>query len=237
MLMVLSNTVCLELGGGADASSCNTASSYVHHEGELSGIIKLVLLWHAIGHKVSQYIFCIPLQLMFSQKDDSVISKDFIKLASQFLKMMKTIAGLEILSHGINATLEAIDNVQYKALVELRQKAEVQNPFVKAFGCFDSLAMEGRAIMYNRQTPVHPDHQDPFTSWATMITLGTFCEGGHLYIPRLKLQICYLPGNMVVLRGRILPHEVKAWGWGSEFQLLTLLIKAFGIAVECPAHS
>jgi hypothetical protein len=49
--------------------------------------------------------------------------------------------------------------------------------------------MEGRAIMYNRQTP-----------------------GGDLYIPRLKLRIRYLPGDMVVLRGRILPHEVRAWG-------------------------
>jgi hypothetical protein len=219
MLMVLGKTVRLEVGGGADASGRNAASSYVHRKGELSGIIKLVLLWHAIGHKVSQYISCIPLQLMFSQKDDPVISKDFIKSASQFSKTTKTIAGLEILSHGVNATLEAIDNVQYKALVELRQKAEVQNPFVKAFGCFDSLAMEGRAIMYNRQTPVHPDRQDPFTSWATMITLGTFCEGGDLYIPRLKLQICYLPGDMVVLRGRILPHEVMAWGVGQRISI------------------
>jgi hypothetical protein len=131
MLMVLGNTVHLEVGGGADASGRN-AASYVHCEGELSGIIKLVLLWHAIGHTVSQIISCTPLQLMFSQKDDPVISKDFIKSASQFLKTTKTIAGLEILSHGVNATLEAIDNVQYKALVELRQKAEVQNPFVGA---------------------------------------------------------------------------------------------------------
>jgi len=154
-----------------------------------------------------------------SQKDDPVISKDFIKSASQFLKTTKTIAGLEILSHSINATLEAIDNVQYKALVELWQKAEVQNPFVKAFRCFDPLVMEGRAIMYNRQTPVHPDRQDPFTSWATMITLGTFCEGGDLYIPRLKLQIRYLPGDMVVLRGRILPHEVMAWGVGQRISI------------------
>lgn len=43
----------LELGGGADRSGRNAKKSYRIRRGELSGIIKLVLLWHAIGHPVS----------------------------------------------------------------------------------------------------------------------------------------------------------------------------------------
>lgn len=39
--------------GGADMNGRNAAESYVEREGELVGCIKLVKLWHAIGHTVS----------------------------------------------------------------------------------------------------------------------------------------------------------------------------------------
>jgi len=37
---------------GADLKGRNTAQSYVQRDGELVGCIKLVKLWHAIGHTV-----------------------------------------------------------------------------------------------------------------------------------------------------------------------------------------
>lgn len=37
---------------GADLNGRNSADSYVVREGELVGCIKLVKLWHAIGHTV-----------------------------------------------------------------------------------------------------------------------------------------------------------------------------------------
>jgi hypothetical protein len=79
--------------------------------------------------------------------------------------------------------------------------------------------MEGRAIMFNRQTPLHPDRLDPFTSWAIMIALGDFQNGGDLYVPRLKLRIRFLPGDMIAIRGRILPHEVEAWSGGQRVSI------------------
>lgn len=50
--MDMGRSVELELGGGADGKGRNTESSYLHRKGELAGILKLVLLWHAIGHPV-----------------------------------------------------------------------------------------------------------------------------------------------------------------------------------------
>lgn len=53
--MRLGKNVRLELGGGADGSGRNAKASYRVRRGELAGIIKLVVLWHAIGHSVSYF--------------------------------------------------------------------------------------------------------------------------------------------------------------------------------------
>lgn len=119
----------------------------------------------------------------------------------------------------MNALLKNIDPKQFHALEELRQKSIDDHPYVKALASIDNLIMEGRAIMYNRQTPLHHDRQDPFKSWATMITLGKFTKGGTLKIPRLNLRIRYLPADVVVLRGRILPHEVEEWEGGQRISI------------------
>lgn len=96
--------------------------------------------------------------------------------------------------------------------------------------------MEGRAIQFNRQTPLHPDRQDPRKSWASMITFGKFTTGGELCVPRLNLEMRYLPRDAVVLRGRLLPHEVKAWGPGQRLSIAHFthesLWQSYGM--ECP---
>lgn len=53
ILMELGNNVQLEVGTGADGSGRNSADSYVYHEQELVGLVKLVSAWHGIGHTVS----------------------------------------------------------------------------------------------------------------------------------------------------------------------------------------
>ena len=51
MLMHMGHNVKLSISG-ADLNSRNAAESYVERDGELVGCIKLVKLWHAIGHTV-----------------------------------------------------------------------------------------------------------------------------------------------------------------------------------------
>lgn len=55
--MLLGKTIPLEVGKGADGKGRNAESSYIKRKGELVGIIKLVLLWHAIGHTVGYFHF------------------------------------------------------------------------------------------------------------------------------------------------------------------------------------
>jgi hypothetical protein len=44
------------VGGGADVKRRNGRHSYVRRSGEIVGIIKLVKLWHVIGHSVREIL-------------------------------------------------------------------------------------------------------------------------------------------------------------------------------------
>jgi hypothetical protein len=207
--------------GGADLNGRNAAESYIKREGELVGCIKLVKLWHAIGHSVR--IVYIPYNLSDtfspSKNEEPTISADFIKSASQFSTTMAAVAEMRSLSLVVNKVLETIDKNQFEALESLHTRICQRYPVVEALSSIDPLKMEGRAIMYNRKTPSHIDRLDPLRSWATMITFGEFKEGGECYIKRLRLRLRYLPGDAIVIRGRILPHEVEEWGAGQRISI------------------
>lgn len=86
--------------------------------------------------------------------------------------------------------------------------------------------MEGREIMYNRQTPLHPDNSDPKRGWAILVVVGPL-TGGALYIPCLNLRLRYTDGDMIMIRGRI-----QASTGVSVFPLPISLINRCGILVE-----
>ena len=94
----------------------------------------------------------------------------------------------------INTILSHLDPVQHEALVKLRRKVHENYPAMKALDSIDGLLMEGRVIMYNRQTGYHADTSDPPTAWAALLVLGHF-TGGHLFIRALNLQLSYEPGK------------------------------------------
>ena len=56
MLMQMGRNVKLTISG-ADLNGRNSIESYLERDGELVGCIKLVKLWHAIGHTVCLVVF------------------------------------------------------------------------------------------------------------------------------------------------------------------------------------
>ena len=147
------------------------------------------------------------------------ISTDFIKSGSQFSTTTTAVAEMQSLSLLVNTLLEKIDPSQFEALKTLHTKICRRYPAVQAMSSIDPLLMEGRAIMFNRKTPPHTDSLDPLRAWATMITFGNFTQGGECYIKRLRLRIRYLPGDAIIIRGRILEHEVEEWGPGQRISI------------------
>lgn len=174
--------------------------------------------------------------LIPSQTDVPTISADFLKSATRFGLATRLLHDLSYLSIAVNESYHQIDPQQFKSLEKLRHLAEMQHPYLRGMSTYDPLIAEGRAIMYNRQTPNHPDRNDPLKSWACMVTLGHFTQGGELYIERLNLVIRYLPGDMIWVRGRILPHEVWEWNDGQRISIAHFthetLWRSYGM--ECP---
>lgn len=154
-----------------------------------------------------------------TKHENPVISSDFIKTGTQFSAVADTLYHTQSLSHCINWALELVDRRQYLAMKELRNWAKKNFAYLKALAAIDPLLMEGQAIMYNRKTQIHLDCLDPFKSWATMVVLGTFDNGGTLIIHRLNLRIRYLPGDAIFIRGRLLEHEVEAWSKGQRISI------------------
>lgn len=117
---------------------------------------------------------------------------------------------LHLVSHRVNSLIKYVDEAHYKALVELRAEAERLHKFFKVMGTDDPLLMEGRELMYNRQTPLHSDSSDPKKGWAVLVIVGKF-KGSALHIPCLNLHTSYTEGTMIMVRGKVLPHEVEAF--------------------------
>lgn len=207
--------------GGADLNGRNAPDSYMKRKGELVGCIKLVKLWHAIGHTVRIFdiLYDHSDSVSSAKTEEPTISTDFIKSGSQFSTTTTAVAEMRSLSLLVNVVLEKIDPNQYEALKTLHTKIIQRSPAVRAISSIDPLLMEGRAIMFNRKTPSHTDRLDPLRAWATMITFGNFTEGGECYIERLRLRIRYLPGDAIIIRGRILAHEVEEWGPGQRISI------------------
>ena len=154
-----------------------------------------------------------------NKKNEPTVSADYIKSRSQLATTTTAVAEMTSLSLLVNAVLEKVDPNQFEALRILHSRICSRYPIVQALSSIDPLIMEGRAIMFNRKTPIHTDRLDPLHAWATMITFGRFTEGGDCYIKRLRLRIRYLPGDAILIRGRILPHEVEEWGSGQRISI------------------
>ncbi|KAJ6539600.1 hypothetical protein B0H19DRAFT_1269902 [Mycena capillaripes] len=194
-----------DLGGdlpkcaGADKEGRGTVSSYKIVPGEKAGVFKMVKAWHAIGH----------------ENDDPTVARDMLKTGRAFSASLKLMNQLHLVSHRVNWMLKYGDRTHYKEARKLRKKAEAEHQFFKVIGTDDPLKMEGREIMYNRQTPLHPDKSDHKKGWAVLVVVGPF-TGGALRIPCLNLRMKYTNGTMIMFRGKILPHEVEAFSGGQR---------------------
>jgi hypothetical protein len=131
---------------------------------------------------------------------------------------MTLLQELALTSSRVNSGLHYIDPEYYKHHLLLQEAVHQKYPHTRALNSIDPLVMEGKAIMWNRQTPLHPDRLDPPQSWAVLLVCGAF-QKGYLVIPRLNLRLRYQGGDMVFLRGGILPHEVEAWEGGQRVSL------------------
>ncbi|KAK7018830.1 hypothetical protein R3P38DRAFT_2783528 [Favolaschia claudopus] len=98
---------------------------------------------------------------LFKLHSTPVPSRDMLKTGTGFVASLDLIAQLRLVSHRVNCVVEEVDPVYYAQLKELHAAASKRYRFYDVLGTKDPLYMEGRELMYNRQTPLHPDKSDP----------------------------------------------------------------------------
>lgn len=143
---------------------------------------------------------------------------EFMRSGHYFSQYSSLSHKLQMVSHRVNAALKAVDPEHYKRAEALRGRLEDTFPFVNALNTNDPLVYEAREILFNIQKEVHVDRQDPPMSWVVDLALGEH-QGGHLVLPQLGLRIRLEPGDVIMLRGRMIRHGVEDWTGGQRISM------------------
>lgn len=162
----------------------------------------------------------------FSQNDKPTIASHMIKTGRVFSASLELLSQMRLISVRVNVLVKAVDPIHYAQMVELRAAAELKHKFFEVIGTGDPLNMEGRELIFNRQTPLHPDRSDHWESWACIMAIGPF-KGGPLHIPSIGLRMEYWDGTMILLRGKILKHEVEAFSGGQRISIAHFTHRSF----------
>src|ERR1700753_2319191 len=129
---------------------------------------------------------------------------------------MKALYKLRVVAKRLNKVLELLDPVAESQYKELQEIIKDEVDYFRAIQSVDPSYWQGRAILFNSQTPPHRDTRNPPAEWTPLHAAGNFTKGGSLYIHDLKLRVRYLPGDLIFFRGRLLLHSVEPWDGGQR---------------------
>ena len=142
---------------------------------------------------------------------------------------------LSIVTRYVMAAFQQTDPEQYDRLHRVYDWRVTTIASQKAISAVDpAMWFEGRELQFNRFSLAHFDTQDPHWGWAIIIYYGTF-DSCTLEFPQLKVKVTLRPGDMVMLRGRDVLHEVKNWVSGERHLLVHFTHKTLWdqAEVEC----
>jgi hypothetical protein len=137
-----------------------------------------------------------------------VISKDMVRSSTIFTKTVELVKDLSLLSHRVNMCWKYTVPEFYAQLLEFNKAYAKKTPVVEAFSTLDPLLSEGRELLYNVRLTEHVDRQDPQWSMAVFTVFGEF-TGGFIYYPELGYKCRFQPGDGILLRGRVVAHEIE----------------------------
>lgn len=127
---------------------------------------------------------------------------------------------LSIVTRYVMAAFQQADPEQYERLQKVYDWRVNEIASQKAFAAVDrAMLLEGRELQFNRFSLPHFDTLDPHWGWAIIIYYGTF-DTCTLHFRQLKVKVTLRPGDMVMLRGRDVLHEVKNWLSGERHLLV-----------------
>jgi len=180
---------------GATRVSRGNEQVYVEADNpdRIVGEVRISRGWNAIGRKGA---------------DTQVVSRDMLRSCKMFMQSCNLISELELLAHRINSCIKVADPEFYQHLLEFREKHKDAQVGTKALSSIDPLLFENRELLYNVRLTRHVDSQDPRRSLAAFAVFGKF-TGGYMRYASLGVRVRAQAGDMNLLRGRMVPHEIE----------------------------
>ncbi|KAG9102803.1 hypothetical protein FRC07_010148 [Ceratobasidium sp. 392] len=176
-------------------------SHYHYQKGRPTGVIHCAITWTGIGAKKAG-----PSSNYVNGGHTSSVTKGTLAFQAiqEYLNRARELSTL------VNYALFRLDPGSYRAHVVMNAVLRRKLACARALATNNPVQLTGCAYIYSRSTPLHFDEKESPEGWAILVVMGD-CETGMLSIPRLKIKIRYLPGHLVLLRGRLLDHEVIDW--------------------------
>lgn len=116
---------------------------------------------------------------------------------------------LRVVGERLDHLFSVLDPPQHRHFVNVRAALANISATYKIFSAMDPTFFHGRSLIYNRETEAHTDRRDKKLAWTPVLTVGTYDQG---ILEVLNLEIEYLPGTLVLLRGGVLKHSVRYSG-------------------------
>jgi hypothetical protein len=182
----------------------------LHNPERIVGEVRAARGWLALGRKVHTNLFLnyCGAQLDVQGVGNLVTSRDMIRSCKVWMGTCNLLAELELLAHRVNACIKFTDRELYENLLVFRQKHLKAQKAIEAISSIDPLLYKGRELLYNVRLSEHIDGQDPRRSLSAFSVFGEF-RGGYLSYRALGIRVRFRPGDMNLLRGRVVPHEVE----------------------------
>lgn len=106
--------------------------------------------------------------------------------------------------------LEDLDKPMFDASQRLVKKAIEDKATINAAFANWRSSKFGFAAIFNRQTPIHNDHNSLLRDYDITITGGSY-EGGDMLFPQFNLVADYPPGTLIINHGNLYDHHVQSW--------------------------
>jgi hypothetical protein len=124
-------------------------------------------------------------------------------------QFMKAIANVELLCNSVVALVTPdLYNLGLEAISMVKEGTEMAKTY-KNVDVWPSV-YTGMQVIVNRVTPLHRDNGGCPTHYDLLVSAGIHSDAV-LGIKELGLSLCYSPGTLVSLSGKIFFHEVPQW--------------------------
>lgn len=127
----------------------------------------------------------------------------------RFEQSVKLLEGLYVASARLDDMFAQLDPEQHRFFWRVSEELKQKFSSYEMLTRWDPTFFHGRSLIFNRETAEHVDRLDTKLGWTPLINVGSHTEGK---LRVVDLDIDYLPGTLVFIRGGILPHSVTFSG-------------------------